>query len=74
MFHPDEFQFKILKTQQAVSSWWVPVWKHNRLFCPDEFQFKQWRSKGGASGGMRPGAQALRAHQHTFCKHLKTRF
>jgi len=28
----------------------------------------------GASGGTRPGAQALGAHQHTFCKHLKTRF
>jgi len=30
----------------------------------------QWRSKGGgkgaASGGTRPGAQALGAHQHTF--------
>jgi len=27
-----------------------------------------WRSKGrgGASGGTRPGAQALGAHQHTF--------
>jgi len=22
----------------------------------------------------RPGAQALGAHQHTFCSHLKTRF
>jgi len=25
----------------------------------------------GASGGTRPGAQALGAHQHTFCSHLK---
>jgi len=30
----------------------------------------QWRSKG-ASGGTRPGAQALGAHQHAFCSHLK---
>jgi len=29
---------------------------------------------GGASRGTRPGAQALGAHQHTFCSHLKTRF
>jgi len=28
----------------------------------------------GTSGGKRPGAQALGAHQHTFCSHLKTRF
>jgi len=28
----------------------------------------------GASGGTRPGAQALGAHQHTFCSHSKTRF
>jgi len=27
-----------------------------------------------ASGGTRPGAQALRAHQHTFCSYLKARF
>jgi len=32
------------------------------------------RGGGGASGGTRPGAQALGTHQHTFCKHLKTRF
>jgi len=31
-------------------------------------------AKGGASGGTRPGAQALGAHQHAFCSHLKTRF
>jgi len=31
------------------------------------FTLTQWRSKGrGASGGTRPGAQALGAHQHTF--------
>jgi len=24
--------------------------------------------------GTRAGAQALNAHQHTFCSHLKTRF
>jgi len=29
---------------------------------------------GGASGGTRPGAQALGAHQHSFCSPLKTRF
>jgi len=28
----------------------------------------------GASEGTRPGAQALGAHQHTFCSHFKTRF
>jgi len=33
---------------------------------------KQWCSKGeGASGGTRLGAQALRAHQHTFAVILK---
>jgi len=31
------------------------------------------RSLSGASGGTRPGAQALGAHQYTFCSHLKTR-
>jgi len=29
----------------------------------------QWRSKRGASGGTRLGAQALGAHQHTFYSH-----
>jgi len=28
----------------------------------------------GTSGCTRPGEQALGAHQHTFCSHLKTRF
>jgi len=28
----------------------------------------------GASGGTCPGVQALEANQHTFYKHLKTRF
>jgi len=28
----------------------------------------------GASGGTHPGAQALGAHQHTFCSHLKSHF
>jgi len=28
----------------------------------------------GTSGGMRPGAQALGAHQHTFCSHFKAHF
>jgi len=32
----------------------------------------RWRSKGGM-WGTRPGAQALGAHQHTFCSRLKTR-
>jgi len=27
----------------------------------------------GASGGTRPGTQALGAHHHAFCSHLKTR-
>jgi len=31
-------------------------------------------SKERASGGTRPGAQALGAHQHTFYSHFKTRF
>jgi len=37
--------------------------------------YTQWRSNGGggASRGTHPGAQALGAHQHTFCSHLKTR-
>jgi len=35
---------------------------------------EQWRSRGEASGSTRPGAQALAAHQYTFCSHLKTRF
>jgi len=37
----------------------------------------QWRSKGqvgGTSGSTRLVAQALGAHQHPFCSHLKTRF
>jgi len=44
----------------------------------------QWRSKregasggkgeGESGGGTRPRAQALGAHQETFCSHLKTRF
>jgi len=29
-------------------------------------RFWQYRSKGRARGGTRPGAQALGAHQHTF--------
>jgi len=29
---------------------------------------------GEASGGMRPGAQALKEHQHTLFRHLKTSF
>jgi len=29
---------------------------------------------GVASGGTRPGAQAWRAHQLSFCSYLKTRF
>jgi len=28
----------------------------------------------GASGGTRPGVQALGAYQHTFYSHLKTHF
>jgi len=28
----------------------------------------------GESGSTRPGVQALRAHLHTFCSNLKTRF
>jgi len=32
-----------------------------------------WRSRG-ASAGTHLGAQALGAHQYTFCSHLKTRF
>jgi len=28
----------------------------------------------GASGGTRSGAQALGAHQHTFCSYLEMRF
>jgi len=31
----------------------------------------QWCSKGGASGGTRPRAQAVGAQQHTFCSHFK---
>jgi len=39
------------------------------------FAYTQWRSKGEvASGGTRPGAQALGAQQHTFCSPLKTCF
>jgi len=30
--------------------------------------------RGGASGGTRPGAQALWAQQHTFCSHFKRVF
>jgi len=29
-------------------------------------------AKEGASGGTRPGAQALGSHQHTFCSQLQT--
>jgi len=29
---------------------------------------------GGGKWGTRLGAQALEAHQHAFCTHLKTRF
>jgi len=45
---------------------------HYGLDCAN---YCQWRSKGrgGASGGTRPGAKALGAHQHAFCSHLKTR-
>jgi len=32
------------------------------------------KGSGVASGGTCPGAQALGAHRHTFCSHLKTRF
>jgi len=31
-------------------------------------------AREGASGDTHPGAQALGAHQHTFCCHLKTCF
>jgi len=34
----------------------------------------QWRSKEGGKWGHVPWAKALRAHQRTFYKHLKTRF
>jgi len=30
-------------------------------------------AREGASGGTRPGAQLLGAHQHTFCCNLETR-
>jgi len=30
--------------------------------CTQVSSLSQWRSKGGASGGTRPGAQALEAH------------
>jgi len=40
----------------------------------DQNKRGHWRSKGGASGGTRPDTQALGAHQHTFCSHLKTHF
>jgi len=45
--------------------------KNQKMFSKDLSE--QWRSRG-ASGGTRPVAQALRAHQHTYCKHLNTRF
>jgi len=32
------------------------------------------KHSGVASGATRPGAQALGAHQHTFCSHLKMHF
>jgi len=31
-------------------------------------------AREGVSGGTRPGAQALRARQHTFCSHFKRVF
>jgi len=31
-------------------------------------------SVAGASGGTRPGEQALEAHQHTLFRHLKNAF
>jgi len=37
----------------------------------------QWSIKGGGGGkgeGTPPGGQALGAHQHYFCSHLKPRF
>jgi len=42
-----------------------------------EFQsdHAQWRSKGvKKSGGMRPGVQALEAHQRTLFRRLKKEF
>jgi len=43
-------------------------WWNVAIFFPPN----QWRSNGRASGGTRPGAQVLGAHQHTFCSHSKT--
>jgi len=45
--------------------------KHKIFVC---FSCSAFRPSGvarGASGGTRAGAQALEAHQHTFCSHLK---
>jgi len=41
--------------------------------CSQETNYTQWRSKG-ASGGTRPGAQALEAQQYTFALILNVFF
>jgi len=41
-------------------------------YCNTKKAFQSSGGSGGASGDKRPGAQALRTHQHTFYSHLKT--
>jgi len=64
-------------SRSLVSSFKIETKYDTRVNCEFDvtnwFPKVQWRSRG-ASGGTRPEAQALGAHQYTFCSLLKTRF